>query len=203
MKFTAANSMLMASLLLVGVIASPVAQQPGKGPTPNPTPNPTLSPNPNPGQPDPGPNPSSPAPAPGPTSPGNPQQPGQPSTSTGSSTRTSVSTTTTATTTSSSTSAPPDETTVPRDVCAGNTASTRSEWCDYSIDTDYTVTSPDTGVTKEYWLELTDVTIAPDGVCESPSMIPHLATPINIYLSSQCHGCERDLSWPYSYRRLG
>lgn len=24
-----------------------------------------------------------------------------------------------------------------RDVCSGNTASTRSEWCDYSIDTDY------------------------------------------------------------------
>jgi hypothetical protein len=53
---------------------------------------------------------------------------------------------------------------VGRDVCAGNEASTRSEWCDYSIDTDYTTTSPDTGVTREYWLELTDVTVAPDGV---------------------------------------
>jgi hypothetical protein len=25
----------------------------------------------------------------------------------------------------------------PRAACSGNTASTRSEWCDYSIDTDY------------------------------------------------------------------
>ncbi|OTB09364.1 putative multicopper oxidase [Hypoxylon sp. CI-4A] len=55
----------------------------------------------------------------------------------------------------------------PRDACSGNTASTRDEWCDYSIDTDYTTEVPDTGVTKEYWLELTDVTVAPDGVSRS------------------------------------
>lgn len=48
--------------------------------------------------------------------------------------------------------------------CSGNTATTRSEWCDYSIDTDYSTTVPDTGVTREYWLDLTEVTIAPDGV---------------------------------------
>lgn len=36
--------------------------------------------------------------------------------------------------------------------CSGNTASTRSEWCDYSIDTDYYTTAPDTGVTREYWV---------------------------------------------------
>ncbi|KAI0127257.1 multicopper oxidase [Xylariales sp. AK1849] len=54
----------------------------------------------------------------------------------------------------------------PRAVCTGNTATTRSEWCDYSIDTDYTTGTdvPDTGVTKEYFFELTDVTVAPDGV---------------------------------------
>ncbi|KAK7754407.1 hypothetical protein SLS62_003700 [Diatrype stigma] len=52
----------------------------------------------------------------------------------------------------------------PRDACAGNTATTRDEWCDYSIDTDYTTTVPDTGVTREYWFELQDVTVAPDGV---------------------------------------
>ncbi|KAI1100367.1 multicopper oxidase [Jackrogersella minutella] len=52
----------------------------------------------------------------------------------------------------------------PRAACSGNTATTRSEWCDYSIDTDYTTVVPDTGVTKEYWLELTDVTVSPDGV---------------------------------------
>ncbi|KAH9889738.1 multicopper oxidase [Xylariomycetidae sp. FL2044] len=75
----------------------------------------------------------------------------------------------------------------PRAVCDGNTASTRNEWCDYSIDTDYTTEAPDTGVTREWcyvktssqffwrstpwnnvhWLELTDVTVAPDGVSRS------------------------------------
>ncbi|KAK7425303.1 hypothetical protein QQZ08_008200 [Neonectria magnoliae] len=51
--------------------------------------------------------------------------------------------------------------------CDRNTASTRSEWCDYSIDTDYTTEAVDTGNTREYWLELTDVTVAPDGVSRS------------------------------------
>ncbi|KAH7135804.1 multicopper oxidase [Dendryphion nanum] len=55
----------------------------------------------------------------------------------------------------------------PRAACSGNTASTRSEWCDYSIDTDYMTEVPDTGVTREYWLELSDVTVAPDGVSRS------------------------------------
>ncbi|KAH7007165.1 Cupredoxin [Ilyonectria destructans] len=51
--------------------------------------------------------------------------------------------------------------------CSGNTATTRSEWCDYSIDTDYNTEYVDTGVTREYWFELTDVTVAPDGVSRS------------------------------------
>ncbi|KAK7183195.1 hypothetical protein DPSP01_011427 [Paraphaeosphaeria sporulosa] len=51
-----------------------------------------------------------------------------------------------------------------RATCSGNTADTRSEWCDYSIDTDYYSEVPDTGVTREYYFELTDVTVAPDGV---------------------------------------
>ncbi|KAI8932083.1 hypothetical protein NX059_010969 [Plenodomus lindquistii] len=55
----------------------------------------------------------------------------------------------------------------PRASCSGNTASSRSEWCDYSIDTDYTTVVPDTGVSREYWLELSDVTVAPDGVSRS------------------------------------
>lgn len=72
-----------------------------------------------------------------------------------------------------------------RDVCSGNTASTRSEWCDYSIDTDYTTGKlygsrpepfeyshlvaevPNTGATREYWLTLDDATVAPDGVSRS------------------------------------
>ncbi|RDA94933.1 hypothetical protein CP533_0092 [Ophiocordyceps camponoti-saundersi (nom. inval.)] len=48
--------------------------------------------------------------------------------------------------------------------CAGNTPSTRSQWCDLSIDTDYTTVAPRTGVVREYWLELTEVMIALDGV---------------------------------------
>ncbi|KAI1249106.1 hypothetical protein MGN70_008715 [Eutypa lata] len=55
----------------------------------------------------------------------------------------------------------------PRAECSGNTATTRDEWCDYSIDTDYMSTVPDTGVTKEYWFDLQDVTVAPDGVSRS------------------------------------
>jgi hypothetical protein len=51
--------------------------------------------------------------------------------------------------------------------CAGNTANTRSQWCQYSIDTDYTNVVPNTGVTREYWLTITDVVIAPDGFCKS------------------------------------
>jgi hypothetical protein len=51
----------------------------------------------------------------------------------------------------------------PRAACAGNTATTRSEWCDYDISTDFYDEGPTTGVTREYWLELTDFTAAPDG----------------------------------------
>ncbi|KAH6652279.1 multicopper oxidase [Truncatella angustata] len=47
---------------------------------------------------------------------------------------------------------------------AGNTAKTRSEWCEHSINTNYISTSLDTGVTREYYLELTDGMFAPDGV---------------------------------------
>ncbi|UKZ82862.1 hypothetical protein TrVFT333_010662 [Trichoderma virens FT-333] len=53
---------------------------------------------------------------------------------------------------------------VERSPCTGNTASTRSQWCDYDISTDYYNIVPDTGVTREYWLELTGVTVAPDGI---------------------------------------
>jgi Multicopper oxidase len=62
--------------------------------------------------------------------------------------------TTTTTTTPSSTAT----------VCAGNTAEDRSIWCNYSIDTDYYNEVPVTGVTREYWWVLEDLTMAPDGV---------------------------------------
>lgn len=51
----------------------------------------------------------------------------------------------------------------PRSTCSGNTNTTRSEWCDYSLTTDYYTTYPDTGVTREYYFTLEEVTIAPDG----------------------------------------
>ncbi|KAM0452071.1 hypothetical protein ACHAPV_009695 [Trichoderma viride] len=51
----------------------------------------------------------------------------------------------------------------PRSSCSGNTATTRNEWCDFDTSTDYYNEAPDTGVTREYWLELTDFTAAPDG----------------------------------------
>ncbi|KAK5044818.1 hypothetical protein LTR84_010474 [Exophiala bonariae] len=40
-------------------------------------------------------------------------------------------------------------------------------WCDYNIDTDDATEVPNTGVTREYWLELTDVMVAPGGVSRS------------------------------------
>jgi multicopper oxidase len=48
--------------------------------------------------------------------------------------------------------------------CAGNTASDRSTWCQYSTSTDYYNEIPDTGVTREYWFSLEQVNLAPDGV---------------------------------------
>ncbi|KAL6869800.1 hypothetical protein ACO1O0_001131 [Amphichorda felina] len=39
----------------------------------------------------------------------------------------------------------------------------RSCWGEYSVDTDYLDTTPDTGVTREYWLNAELITIAPDG----------------------------------------
>lgn len=48
--------------------------------------------------------------------------------------------------------------------CSGNTASDRSVWCDYSLSTDYYNEVPDTGVTREYWFEITNSTLAPNGV---------------------------------------
>lgn len=47
--------------------------------------------------------------------------------------------------------------------CSGNSASDRSTWCSYSISDNYYDTVPDTGVTREYWLDLTSVTVSPDG----------------------------------------
>ncbi|KAK4632151.1 Laccase-2 [Fulvia fulva] len=51
-----------------------------------------------------------------------------------------------------------------RDVCSGNTAEDRSTWCDYDLSTNYYEEVPDTGVTREYWFEVTNSTLAPDGI---------------------------------------
>ncbi|KAI9645249.1 hypothetical protein NHQ30_005984 [Ciborinia camelliae] len=48
--------------------------------------------------------------------------------------------------------------------CAGNTAADRSKWCEYSTSTDYYNEVPNTGVTREYWLNVEDGTASPDGV---------------------------------------
>lgn len=49
----------------------------------------------------------------------------------------------------------------PRSPCAGNTPSTRSQWCEYDSSTDYYTVAPDTGVVREYYFDLTDVVVAP------------------------------------------
>ncbi|KAL5364168.1 Cupredoxin [Aspergillus floccosus] len=47
--------------------------------------------------------------------------------------------------------------------CLGNTPNDRSKWCQYDIDTDWSKVVPDTGVTREYWFDIDEVAIAPDG----------------------------------------
>ncbi|KAE8322351.1 Cupredoxin [Aspergillus sergii] len=47
--------------------------------------------------------------------------------------------------------------------CAGNSPENRSQWCEYDIDTDWSEVVPDTGVTREYWLDIDEIAAAPDG----------------------------------------
>lgn len=44
-----------------------------------------------------------------------------------------------------------------------NTATSRSCWGEYDIDTNYYTTFPDTGITREYWLSVESADCAPDG----------------------------------------
>lgn len=61
--------------------------------------------------------------------------------------------------------AEPDLSLMPRqDASCENTATSRSCWGDYDIDTNYYKTFPDTGVTREYWLSVESGDCAPDGV---------------------------------------
>ncbi|KAL1889965.1 hypothetical protein Sste5346_008543 [Sporothrix stenoceras] len=45
-----------------------------------------------------------------------------------------------------------------------NSADDRACWGDYDISTNYYDTSPDTGVTREFWWDITNTTAAPDGI---------------------------------------
>ncbi|UZP45741.1 hypothetical protein NXS19_013553 [Fusarium pseudograminearum] len=56
--------------------------------------------------------------------------------------------------------------------CSGNTPSTRNQWCGYDIHSDYYSVIPDTGITREYWLEISEIVFTPDG-------IPRFAQAIN------------------------
>lgn len=47
--------------------------------------------------------------------------------------------------------------------CEGNDFNNRQYWCGFDINTDYTTISPDTGVIREFWLELDQLYLAPDG----------------------------------------
>ncbi|KAI1812140.1 Cupredoxin [Poronia punctata] len=50
----------------------------------------------------------------------------------------------------------------PRQACQ-NTPTSRKCWGEYSVNTDYYVETPDTGVTREYWLNVHHAILAPDG----------------------------------------
>ena len=45
-----------------------------------------------------------------------------------------------------------------------NSETDRSCWGDYDISTNYYDEVPDTGVTREYWFDITNTTAAPDGI---------------------------------------
>jgi FtsP/CotA-like multicopper oxidase with cupredoxin domain len=48
-------------------------------------------------------------------------------------------------------------------LCEGNTANDRTTWCCRDIFTDYESDWPDTGVTREYWFEVDNRVLEPDG----------------------------------------
>ncbi|CAI7601011.1 unnamed protein product [Penicillium pancosmium] len=50
-----------------------------------------------------------------------------------------------------------------RDACSGNSANDRQTWCNYDLSTNYYDVVPDTGVTREYYFDIQEVTVAPDG----------------------------------------
>lgn len=70
---------------------------------------------------------------------------------------------------SSALAAPHTPSTQPRAICE-NSAFDRSCWGSYDLSTNYYDEAPDTGVTREYWLELVNTTAAPDGV-ERPVLL--------------------------------
>lgn len=50
-----------------------------------------------------------------------------------------------------------------RQVCSGNTATDRQTWCDYDLSTNYYDEVPDTGMTREFYFNIEEVTVSPDG----------------------------------------
>ena len=48
-----------------------------------------------------------------------------------------------------------------------NTATSRGCWGNYSIDTNFYEETPNTGVTREYWLSVQNTTLAPDVISRS------------------------------------
>jgi hypothetical protein len=47
--------------------------------------------------------------------------------------------------------------------CTGNTPDNRQQWCNYDLYTDYTTTTPNTGVIREFWFDLIQANLSPDG----------------------------------------
>lgn len=59
----------------------------------------------------------------------------------------------------------------PRATACVNSASDRSCWSDgYDLSTNYYDDAPDTGVIREYWFNIENTTVAPDGV-EIPAQL--------------------------------
>lgn len=52
---------------------------------------------------------------------------------------------------------------VPRQDCEFDSANSPNCWGNYSLSTNWYDEAPDTGVVREFWWEITEMTLAPDG----------------------------------------
>ncbi|TAQ90080.1 hypothetical protein B7494_g1621 [Chlorociboria aeruginascens] len=93
-----------------------------------------------------------------------------------------------------------------------NTATSRSCWGEYSTDTDWYTVTPDTGVTREYWLSVENVTLSVDGYTRytltfngtipGPSIIADWGDNLVIHVTNNLQHNGTSIHW-HGIRQLG